>query len=84
MNEVELSHPSRPDPISNIRPVIYAIPSAADTARQTASPYSASEFSSSQLSDYDNQKLGEDMADRLRKEAVDKRNHEFWVSFLAL
>ncbi|KAG7562939.1 hypothetical protein FFLO_01629 [Filobasidium floriforme] len=46
-------------------------------------PYSISEFSSVSSSGRDrsgsDRRLGEDLAERLRKEAVDRKNHEFWA-----
>jgi hypothetical protein len=68
----------RPDPLSNIRPIIYATP----LYKPSNSPYSASEFPMLKPSE---QKLYElQMSTKMHKERVDMENHRFWVSLLAL
>lgn len=67
-------HP-RPDPQSNIRPIIYA--STPNRSQSLNSPYFAGEFSANGVEG----KL--EMAElewRLRRERVDMMNHRFWVS----
>lgn len=63
---------ARPDPESNIRPIIYG--STPSRTRSSNSPYSASEFpsTSSRLNDLE-------LEWRLRRERVDGMNHKFWV-----
>jgi hypothetical protein len=62
-----------PDPVSNIRPVIYASP---PTRKRTPnSPYSTGEFPSSSESRLEEMELEW----RLRRERVDAMNHRFWV-----
>lgn len=64
----------RPDPLSNIRPIIYATP----LYKPSNSPYSASEFPLLKPSE---QKLYElQMSTKMHKERVDMENHRFWVS----
>lgn len=67
-------HECSPDPLSNIRPILYA--SKPPTRPSANSPYSASEFpSSSGDAKLDNMELEW----RLRRERVDLTNHRFWV-----
>ncbi len=81
--------PYRHDPISNLRPILYdqPVPDAATVIESqddaplidpssATSPYSMSEFATTS-EDYEGKSF--DMA-RLRKERVDAKNHEFWVS----
>ncbi|ODO06312.1 hypothetical protein L198_01544 [Cryptococcus wingfieldii CBS 7118] len=65
-----------PDPVSNIRPIIYASKPA--TRPSANSPYSASEFPAGNYGDarLDNMELEW----RLRRERVDLANHRFWAS----
>ncbi|KAK8861365.1 hypothetical protein IAR55_002184 [Kwoniella newhampshirensis] len=64
-----------PDPLSNIRPIIYA--SRPATRPSSNSPYSASEFPSDGAdSGLENMELEW----RLRRERVDLMNHRFWVT----
>ncbi|OXC67204.1 hypothetical protein AYX13_04306 [Cryptococcus neoformans] len=64
-----------PDPLSNIRPILYA--SKPPTRPSANSPYSASEFpSSSGDAKLDNMELEW----RLRRERVDLTNHRFWAA----
>ncbi|WVQ73831.1 hypothetical protein IAR50_003412 [Cryptococcus sp. DSM 104548] len=65
-----------PDPVSNIRPIIYASKPA--TRPSANSPYSASEFPAGSYGDarLDNMELEW----RLRRERVDLMNHRFWAS----
>ena len=65
----------RPDPLSNIRPVIYASQSTRPTSR--SSPYSTSEFPYSE-NDASLQDL--ELEWRLNRERVDMTNHRFWAS----
>ncbi|VDB82951.1 unnamed protein product [Peniophora sp. CBMAI 1063] len=66
-----------PDPVSNLRPVIYAdapLPSASGSGATHNSnhPYSLSEFPRSALNDADYRW-------RLRREELDAFNHAFWT-----
>ncbi|RYE97372.1 MAG: DUF2315 domain-containing protein [Oxalobacteraceae bacterium] len=61
-----------PDPISNIRPIIYG--STPSRTRSANSPYSASEFPSTSTRQND-----VELEWRLRRERVDGMNHKFWV-----
>lgn len=65
----------RPDPLSNIRPVIYASRSTRPPTK--SSPYSAAEFPYSEA-DASLQEL--ELEWRLMRERVDMMNHRFWVS----
>ncbi|WRT65483.1 uncharacterized protein IL334_002426 [Kwoniella shivajii] len=64
-----------PDPVSNIRPIIYA--SKPSINPSTNSPYSASEFpTGSRDARLENMELEW----RLRRERVDLMNHRFWAT----
>lgn len=75
-------NPSSSSSASSSRPS--ASSSATGRSGTDYTPYSISEFSSASSSGRDrsgsDRRLGEDLAERLRKEAVDRKNHEFWVS----
>jgi len=64
-----------PDPISNIRPVIYASP--APPRRSSNSPYSAGEFP---YSDGQARLQDLELEWRMRRERVDMANHRFWAA----
>ncbi|WVF66838.1 hypothetical protein IAT40_001580 [Kwoniella sp. CBS 6097] len=66
-----------PDPISNIRPIIYA--SKPRINPSTNSPYSASEFPTG-LSAGDVRLENMELEWRLRRERVDLMNHRFWAT----
>lgn len=69
----------RPDPLSNMRPVLYASPHR----RPSNSPYSASEFPASMTGKAAVQSERE-MAWTMMRERVDIANHRFWVSCCGL
>ncbi|WWD16732.1 hypothetical protein CI109_101163 [Kwoniella shandongensis] len=64
-----------PDPLSNIRPIIYA--SKPITRPSSNSPYSASEFPSDGS---DSRLENMELEWRLRRERVDLTNHRFWAT----
>ncbi|WVO17982.1 hypothetical protein L204_105680 [Cryptococcus depauperatus] len=73
MTGVDLVAP--PDPLSNIRPIIYA--SKFITRPSSNSPYSASEFPTS----YSDSRLEDmELEWKLRRERVDLTNHRFWAA----
>ncbi|WVR04021.1 hypothetical protein IAU60_001020 [Kwoniella sp. DSM 27419] len=66
-----------PDPLSNIRPIIYA--SKPSINPSTNSPYSAAEFPTGM--DAGSARLANmELEWRLRRERVDLMNHRFWAS----
>ncbi|KAI5451934.1 hypothetical protein NCC49_001234 [Naganishia albida] len=67
------------DPVSNIRPVRYA--QSPTHASSSTSPYSTSEFTNVSSPDtaLADERIGEDLEWRLRRERVDAKNHEFWT-----
>ncbi|KAL7419798.1 hypothetical protein Q5752_005714 [Cryptotrichosporon argae] len=67
-----------PDPLSNIRPVLYA-PSSPARARSSNSPYSSSEFPDASGSDADAARAALELRLRLHRERVDAANHRFWA-----
>lgn len=64
----------RPDPVSNMRPVMYASP----RRRPSNSPYSAAEFPSSMTGKEAAQGVRE-MEWTMMRQRVDMANHRFWV-----
>ncbi|OCF45050.1 hypothetical protein I317_01101 [Kwoniella heveanensis CBS 569] len=66
-----------PDPISNIRPIIYA--SKPRINPSTNSPYSASEFPAGLIAG-DVRLENMELEWRLRRERVDLMNHRFWAT----
>ncbi|KAJ9109228.1 hypothetical protein QFC21_000557 [Naganishia friedmannii] len=75
----------RCDPVSNIRPVHYASAqyNRSSSASTSTSPYSTSEFTNVEEEASDrvraDERIGEDLEWRLRRERVDAKNHEFWA-----
>jgi hypothetical protein len=67
-----------PDPLSNIRPVLYA---AKRRRRPSNSPYSAAEFPAEAAGSAAQMRAHElELAFTMHRERVDMANHRFWVS----